>query len=79
VAAGSSVTVTAHNLPAGQQGTIVLGSTPQELGRFKADGRGDVAQDVRIPADAAGQHSLQLCWNGSCRLSAGVTVRRPGG
>jgi hypothetical protein len=76
VTAGGSVSVTGHNLPANQQGTIALTGPAREIGTFQADARGDVDKDVRIPADAIGQHNLQLCWAGSCHGSTPLTVRR---
>jgi hypothetical protein len=78
-APGTLVTITAHNLPAQQQGTIALAGSGRQIATFRADGKGDVAQDVRIPLDVSGQIGLQLCWGGSCRLSASVNVRRTSG
>ena len=76
VIAGAQVRVTAHHLPAGQQGSISIASTPQELATFKADARGDLDQEVRIPADLSGHHDLELCWNSACHAAAGINVLR---
>jgi hypothetical protein len=76
VTAGGLVAVTGHNLPANQQGTIALTGPAREIGTFQANAKGDVDKDVRIPADAVGQHNLELCWAGSCHGSTPLTVRR---
>ncbi|HEX6349787.1 MAG TPA: serine/threonine-protein kinase [Candidatus Dormibacteraeota bacterium] len=76
VVAGQTVTVTAHNLPAGQSGSIALTGPAREIGLFQADARGDLKKDVRIPPDAIGQHDLELCWAGACHGATPVTVHR---
>jgi len=75
VSAGGTVRVTAHRLPAHQEGSISIASTPQELARFQADAQGNLDQEVRIPADLTGRHDLELCWSGACHASAVVSVQ----
>src|SRR5207302_6685761 len=74
VIAGASIRVSAHHLPANQQGSISIASTPQTLAPFKADAQGDLDQEVRIPADLSGRHDLKLCWNSACHVTAGISV-----
>ncbi|HLQ62001.1 MAG TPA: hypothetical protein VK131_09070, partial [Candidatus Acidoferrales bacterium] len=75
VPAGELLSLTAHRLPAGQSGNVVLESTPRVLGSFHADARGDAGVVVRIPREtAAGGHQIRLCWLGTCHASASVKV-----
>jgi hypothetical protein len=75
VTAGATVRLTAHNLPAKQQGSIAIASTAQELATFKADAKGNLDQEVRIPADLSGRHDLKLCWNSACHATASISVQ----
>jgi serine/threonine-protein kinase len=76
VQAGDSITVSAGHLPAGQAGTIELHSDPVQLGTFQADQAGSVTgRRVRIPSDtAAGDHTVSLCWNGTCPAGASAPL-----
>jgi hypothetical protein len=74
VTAGAAVRVTARNLPPNQQGLIAIASTPQELATFKADAKGNLDQEVRIPVNLTGRHDLELCWNNSCHATASIDV-----
>jgi len=74
VTAGATIHVTAHNLPANQQGTVAIASAPQQIATFKADAKGDLDLAVRIPADLSGRHDLELCWSSACHASASISV-----
>jgi hypothetical protein len=64
---GGTVTVTASRLPANQVGQIVLRSQPVAF-PFQAGGNGDVSEVITVPLDAGlGDHTVSLCWGGSCR------------
>jgi hypothetical protein len=77
VQAGTTVVVSAHNLPANQAGLVRLLTPSREVGAFKADKQGQVEQGVAIPRDEpAGDHVVQLCWSGSCHDLATVHVTR---
>jgi serine/threonine-protein kinase len=75
VPAGETVTLMASHLPPNQAGTVRIASTPREIGTFQADANGLAVAGVTIPYEtAAGEHTLSLCWAGSCHASAKVVV-----
>jgi eukaryotic-like serine/threonine-protein kinase len=77
VQAGSTVVVSAHNLPANQAGLIRLLTPGRDVGTFRADKQGEVEQGIAIPRDEpAGDHVVQLCWSGSCHDLTTVHVTR---
>ncbi|HXM53801.1 MAG TPA: serine/threonine-protein kinase [Candidatus Dormibacteraeota bacterium] len=69
---GDTVVATGSNLPAGQPGTIVLGS--RTLGSFRSDERGAFSFSFVVPADQAGSRTVQACWGGGCPLSRALVV-----
>jgi hypothetical protein len=72
---GDSLVITASNLPANQAGMIDLHSDPQQIGTFRADGHGNLREEVVIPQDAAiGDHLVTLCWEDGCHGGARVTI-----
>ena len=72
---GDFVVVRAQHLPANQSGVVRIESRPRELAAFSAGQDGSVEQSVRIPLDEeAGDHSIRLCWSGSCHTVASVHV-----
>ena len=77
VAVGDSVTVTASHLPANQRGEIRLNSTLQTF-PFRADSNGNVSQSIAVPQDEGiGDHTIQVCWNSTCRITAILHVIEP--
>lgn len=70
--AGTNVTVTGGNLPAGQPGTIVLAG--RTLGEFRADEHGAFSYRFVVPPDLAGSRQIQVCWGGTCPLSQQLLV-----
>ena len=74
VKAGDNVVVKGQNLPARQLGTIMIESTPQQLGNFQADSKGSFETVVTVPADVSGTHLIEACWNGSCPAKQTVNV-----
>jgi hypothetical protein len=78
VRAGDTVVVNASHLPANQNGEIQLLSTVHSF-PFHANPSGDASVSIRIPLNiGAGDHTVRLCWNASCRLSATLHVLAPG-
>jgi serine/threonine-protein kinase len=72
---GDSLVITASNLPANQAGMIDLHSDPQQIGTFRADGHGNLREEVVVPPDAAiGDHLVTLCWEDGCHGGARVTI-----
>jgi eukaryotic-like serine/threonine-protein kinase len=72
---GDPVVLTASNLPANQAGMVELHSDPEQIGTFRADGSGNLREEVVIPPDAAvGDHVITLCWEDGCHGSARVTI-----
>src|SRR5229473_1671782 len=77
VRAGDTVGVNASRLPANQNGEIQLLSTVHTF-PFHASAGGEVSVSIRVPLNiGAGDHTLRLCWNASCRLSATLHVLAP--
>jgi hypothetical protein len=71
------VVVNATHLPANQNGEIQLLSTIHTF-PFHANANGDVSLPILVPRSiGAGDHTLRLCWNASCRLSATLHVLAP--
>jgi hypothetical protein len=71
---GESVVVTASHVPANQAGQIELHSTLRTYA-FRADGNGNVAQDITVPLNVGfGDHLVYVCWNGSCHAHTTLTV-----
>jgi Protein kinase domain len=74
VRAGDTVTVSANHLPANQGGEIELFSIPHSF-PFTADGNGNVSAVVTVPPDSGiGDHTLRICWNGSCPVETVLHV-----
>jgi hypothetical protein len=79
VRAGDTVVVNASHLPANQNGEIQLLSTVHTF-PFHANPSGDASVSIRVPLNiGAGDHTVRLCWNASCRLSATLHVLAPVG
>jgi hypothetical protein len=77
VRAGDTVVVNATHVPANQAGEIQLLSIVRTF-PFHADGSGDARVPIVIPKNiGAGDHTVRLCWNGSCRASATLHVIEP--
>jgi protein kinase-like protein len=77
VMAGETVIVNASHLPANQNGEIQLLSTIHTF-PFRASPSGDVSVSIRVPLNiGAGDHTVRLCWNASCRASATLHVLPP--
>jgi hypothetical protein len=77
VRAGDTVVVNASHLPANQNGEIQLLSTVHSF-PFHANPSGDASVSIRVPLNiGAGDHTVRLCWNASCRLSATLHVLAP--
>src|SRR6266851_3931290 len=77
VRAGDTVVVNASHLPANQNGEIQLLSTVHSF-PFHANPSGDASMSIRVPPNiGAGDHTVRLCWNASCRLSATLHVLAP--
>ena len=73
-APGQTVKVKATHVPVNQAGDIQFLSQISYF-PFRADGSGNVAADVTVPADAEpGDHTVKICWSGSCRASATLHV-----
>ena len=74
---GEIVVVNAGHLPASQNGEIQLLSAVHAF-PFHASPSGDVSVSIRVPLNiGAGDHTVRLCWNASCRLSATLHVLEP--
>jgi hypothetical protein len=77
VRAGDTVVVNASHLPANQNGEIQLLSTVHTF-PFHASPSGDVSVSIRVPLNiGAGDHTVRLCWNASCRASVTLHVIGP--
>jgi hypothetical protein len=77
VRAGETVVANASHLPANQIGEIQLLSTVHSF-PFHASASGDVSVSIRVPLNiGAGDHTVRLCWNASCRASATLHVLAP--
>ena len=77
VTAGDTVVVNATHLPANQNGEIQLLSIVHTF-PFHANSSGDVSVPILVPKNiGAGDHTVKLCWNASCRASATLHVIEP--
>lgn len=77
VAAGDTVTVTASNLPANQDGQVELHSVLRTV-RFHADSSGNATVYLTVaPGTAPGAHTVSICWDLVCRASTTVQVLAP--
>jgi hypothetical protein len=66
VVAGSTVVVTASNVPPNQLGEVQLWST-ERIVAFRADGNGNVSITLDIPRYLEpGDHLVKVCWSGVC-------------
>ena len=73
-APGQEVRVSATHVPANQPGTIEVHSIIHAF-PFRADGAGRVNTYVQVPRDIAfGDHTVSLCWNSACHVSAPLRV-----
>ena len=71
---GGRVTVTATHVPARQFGEIQLLSVLRTYS-FIADANGNVSKEIFIPPDTElGNHTIRICWNGTCHKSASLRV-----
>jgi serine/threonine protein kinase len=74
VRAGEVLTVSARNLPANQGGEIELLSILHTF-PFTADGNGKISVQFTVPPDSGiGEHTVRLCWNGSCPVETTLQV-----
>jgi serine/threonine protein kinase, bacterial len=74
VSPGERITVTATHLPPDQLAEIWILSNPY-IYSFRADAIGRATRDVVIPLDIdGGDHTLRICWGGSCPLSTTLRV-----
>ncbi len=77
VRAGDTVTVTASNLPANQDGQVELHSALRTV-PFRSDSAGDVTVYLRIPVETApGPHTVSICWASICHASTPIEVQVP--
>jgi len=78
VVAGGRVLVTASNVPANKVGEIQLHSQTSHF-PFKAGASGAVSREIVVPADIAlGDHTVQICWDSTCRAHQTLHVVAPG-
>ena len=71
---GDSLTATASHVPSNQAGEIQLLSRLSVF-PFRADGKGNVTREILVPGDTAlGEHTVKLCWNGTCHAQAPLRV-----
>src|SRR4029077_415488 len=78
------VLVTASNVPANKVGEIQLHSQTYRY-PFKASSSGAVSREIVVPeAIALGDHTVEICWDSSCRahqtlhvVAAGTVLRTP--
>ncbi len=74
VPAGGVLTVSANHLPANQSGDIQLLSILHSF-PYTADDFGNVSLQITVPADSAiGDHTISVCWSGSCHAHATLHV-----
>ena len=77
VVAGDTVVVNATHLPANQIGDIQLLSVLHTF-PFHAGPNGNLSVPILVPKNiGAGDHTVKLCWNGSCRVSVKLHVIEP--
>jgi hypothetical protein len=73
-ARGETVRVTATHVPANQVGEIQLHSVVHTY-PFRANGRGQVQVDMRVPSDVElGDHVVKICWDNACHKDAPLRV-----
>ena len=78
VVAGGRVLVTAGNVPANKAGEIQLHSQTYRF-PFQASASGAVKKEIVVPADIApGDHTVEICWDSSCRAHQTLRVVAPG-
>jgi Protein kinase domain len=84
VVAGDRVQVTADRVPANKVGEIQLLSQVHRF-PFQASASGAVSREIVVPADIAlGDHTVQICWDSTCRahqtlhvVAAGTVLQTP--
>ena len=73
-APGQDVRVSATHVPANQLGTIELHSIIRTF-PFRADAGGRVNTYIQVPREIAlGDHTVSLCWNSVCHVTAPLRV-----
>jgi len=73
-APGQQVRVSATHVPANQLGTIELHSIIRTF-PFRADAGGRVDTYIQVPREIAlGDHTVSLCWNSACHVTAPLRV-----
>jgi serine/threonine-protein kinase len=78
VVAGGRVLVTVGNVPANKVGEIQLHSQIYRF-PFKAGASGAVSKEIVVPQDIAlGDHTVQVCWDSTCRAHQTLHVVAPG-
>jgi hypothetical protein len=78
VVAGGRVLVTAAHVPADKVGEIQLHSATYRF-PFKASASGTVSREIVVPADIAlGDHTVEICWDSTCRAHQTLHVVAPG-
>jgi outer membrane biosynthesis protein TonB len=78
VVAGGRVLVTAAHVPANKVGEIQLHSATYRF-PFKASASGAVSREIVVPADIAlGDHTVEVCWDSTCRAHQTLHVVPPG-
>jgi serine/threonine protein kinase len=74
VQAGDLLVITATHLPANQSGEIELRSVLQTF-PFFTDSNGNLSVQITVPPSSdTGDHTLSLCWSGSCHLETVLHV-----
>ena len=74
VSPGDTLVVNASKLPPNQSGEFQLYSQVSVF-PFQADGNGQVTTNITIPyATQSGDHTLKICWSGTCHGQAALTV-----
>ena len=74
VSPGQRITVTADHLPPYQLAEVWILSNPY-IYSFRADAIGRATRQVVIPVDIdGGDHTLRICWGGSCPLTTNLQV-----
>jgi hypothetical protein len=78
VVAGGRVLVTADRVPANKVGEIQLLSQVHRF-PFQASANGNVSREIVVPSDIAlGDHTVQICWDSTCRAHQTLHVVAPG-
>ncbi|TME99200.1 MAG: serine/threonine protein kinase [Chloroflexi bacterium] len=74
VSPGQRITVTADHLPPYQLAEVWILSNPY-IYSFRADAIGRATRQVVIPVDIdGGDHTLRICWGGSCPLATNLQI-----